>query len=150
MKFKRSSRARKKRAKFTVVPRHRCSSADLSTSSQYEWMVGCVLGSHLGVPPTYWVRFWVLMLRTHTWLGDLRLNSCRYSRTPGRDVFLCTYRLGHEGGLLRYSSRSRDSSSVDLVASDQVDHKVWRFYIRLGRYLLDRSFVLNSNNILIY
>jgi hypothetical protein len=25
-----------------------------------------------------------------------------------------------------------------------------RFYIRLGRYLLDRSFVLNSNSILIY
>jgi hypothetical protein len=25
-----------------------------------------------------------------------------------------------------------------------------RFYIRLGRYLLDKSFVLNSNSILIY
>jgi hypothetical protein len=27
---------------------------------------------------------------------------------------------------------------------------VRRFYISLGRYLLDKNFVLNSNNILIY
>jgi hypothetical protein len=30
------------------------------------------------------------------------------------------------------------------------DPAVRRFYINLGRHLLDRSFVLNSNNILIY
>jgi hypothetical protein len=30
------------------------------------------------------------------------------------------------------------------------DPIIRRFYIKLGRYLLDRSFVLNSNNILIY
>jgi hypothetical protein len=30
------------------------------------------------------------------------------------------------------------------------DPFVRRFYISLGRYLLDKSFVLNSNNILIY
>jgi hypothetical protein len=33
---------------------------------------------------------------------------------------------------------------------EQVDLVIRRFYIRLGRHLLDRNFVLNSNNILIY
>jgi hypothetical protein len=37
-----------------------------------------------------------------------------------------------------------------LSTSDIIDLSVRRFYIRLGRYLLDRSFVLNSNSILIY
>jgi hypothetical protein len=39
---------------------------------------------------------------------------------------------------------------VDLVASNQVDQQVQKFYINLGRYLLDKSFMLNSNSILIY
>jgi hypothetical protein len=37
-----------------------------------------------------------------------------------------------------------------LSISNIVDLLVRRFYIRLGRHLLDRSFVLNSNSILIY
>jgi hypothetical protein len=37
-----------------------------------------------------------------------------------------------------------------LSISNIIDLLVRRFYMRLGRYLLDRSFVLNSNNILIY
>jgi hypothetical protein len=39
---------------------------------------------------------------------------------------------------------------VDWVASDQVDQGIRRFYIKLGRHLLDKSFILNSDSILIY
>jgi hypothetical protein len=51
---------------------------------------------------------------------------------------LCDRSLGI---LLGIQERSRGSKG-DLF--------VRRFYISLGRYLLDKSFVLNSNNILIY
>jgi hypothetical protein len=33
------------------------------------------------------------LLRTHTWPGDLRLNSYRYSRTPGRTFLM--YLISH-------------------------------------------------------
>jgi hypothetical protein len=55
------------------------------------------------------------------------------------------YLIGHVRshlGVEVHQPTSRDGSKGDLF--------VRRFYISLGRHLLDRSFVLNSNSILIY
>jgi hypothetical protein len=91
------------------------------------------------------------VLRTNTWPGDLRLNSYRYSRTPGRTSLYVSYwscRRATSGWKCTNQYHvmdpwgSRRGSKGDLFAR--------RFYISLGCYLLDKSFVLNSNNILIY
>jgi hypothetical protein len=60
------------------------------------------------------------------------------------------YQDNHPIGTVAYGEtrghviRQVDQAIVDLVASDQIDQELRGFYIRLGRYLLDRSFVLNS------
>jgi hypothetical protein len=56
------------------------------------------------------------------------------------------YQDSHLIGLVAHGATRDhvDQAIIDLVASDQVDQEVQRFYIKLGCYLLDRSFVLNS------
>jgi hypothetical protein len=52
-----------------------------------------------------------VVLRTHTWPGDLRLNSYRYSRTPGRTSLM--YLVGHVRSYLGvevHQPTSRDGS----------------------------------------
>jgi hypothetical protein len=58
--------------------------------------------------------------------------------------------IGSRRGLLRYSDGTRDPSGSTGSRATKSTKEYEGFYIRLGRYLLDRSFVLNSNNILIY
>jgi hypothetical protein len=93
------------------------------------------------------------------------VTGCKHSRTPRRTLgFLIGRGWSHDGpgGPRNDLSKSRDIRIIDLVRLSQLgrDSKdniaTWtipglrRFYIRLGRHLLDKSFVLNSNNIPIY
>jgi hypothetical protein len=102
-----------------------------------------------------------LVLRKHTWLGDLRLNSYLAIVEPLEGRFFISGRSRGEmngPGWNRGVTWSLWSTSrlVDWInwqpsrPTTRVDQGVWRFYIRLGRHPLDRSFVLNSNSILIY
>jgi hypothetical protein len=89
-----------------------------------------------------------IVLRTYTWPGDLRLNSYSVVIEPLGGCLLCIYRLGHVKGYFGIQT----GHVIVLVErpSRSVDQGIRKFYIRLGRYLLDKSFVLNSDNILIY
>jgi hypothetical protein len=69
------------------------------------------------------------------------------------------YLVGHVRshlGVEVHQPTSRDRSLGILLGiqegsrGSKGDLFVRRFYIRLGRHLLDKSFVLNSNSILIY
>jgi hypothetical protein len=102
-----------------------------------------------------------IVLRIYIWPGDLRLNSYRYSRTPrrtslylslvdsaGDHVSRC-YVMDPLGAKTRHKG-SKDPRRDPRIHGGSRDPTVRRFYIRLGRHPLDRSFVLNSNSILIY
>jgi hypothetical protein len=81
-----------------------------------------------------------------TW--DLRLNSYLAIVEP-QGGYLFSYLICHKRGSASLchvmdplGPKARHEGSRDPI--------VRRFYIRLGRHLLDKSFVLNSNSILIY
>jgi hypothetical protein len=61
------------------------------------------------------------------------------------------YGVGNHVMLLQVAFvKERHLRYATLSINDIIDLLIRRFYIKLGRYLLDRSFVLNSNSILIY
>jgi hypothetical protein len=75
----------------------------------------------------------------------------RYSRTPGRTSLYVSYwsrRRATSGW--KYTNQHHVMDPWGSRRGSRGDPFVRRFYISLGRHLLDKSFVLNSNNILIY
>jgi hypothetical protein len=94
--------------------------------------------------------------------------ALRHSRTPGGDYGLSYVRKVARRALVAHgATKGFTGPRLRDIRIDWIDERsrlpgrsdnaaTWailglqRFYIRLGHHLLDRSFVLNSNSILIY
>jgi hypothetical protein len=68
----------------------------------------------------------------------------------GVEVHQPTSRDRSLGIPLEIQEGSRDPRKDPEIHERSRDLIIQKFYIRLGRYLLNKNFMLNSNNILIY